>query len=217
MQRMETIDQEIIRCLEILRDLVPSSTRSGNTNLLQAANLVLQTVAEYHAEKMRLFAETPDPYNYDTPVRSPMRHQEEEDDGGPLQLADLMSMSNTGSPITNDLELDHDWPGEGEEEEDEEETQLPPNITVRAPRRPACGRKTVYVLIPDQLETAAEQMCNICYETPLLKDACTTGCNHVFCKSCFIRWETSCQGDPTCPSCRNVRPLVTEYKPYQGF
>ena len=238
MQRIEFLDREMLRCIESLKDLIPFSTQSGNTNMVNAADLILRSLCQLHEEKMEILSVQPrEPespqYEYATPEPTettiPRFALQELDDGGPLQLADLMETEDDDmslpihtpeyvqqspdginwGPMIDDLnwapvirDLRQDWADE----------PLHPNITVRVARRPICGRKTVYLWEESKLNAPIEGMCNICFETPLTKDACNTSCNHSFCKDCFSRWENACVEEITCPTCRHCRPLVTEYK-----
>lgn len=92
MQRIQQLDLEIMRCIQTLNDIVPFSTVSGNLNMVYAADMVIRGLSQYHAEKMAILQQinTESALRFEIPA--------EEQDSGPLQLADLMIDTPMDSP-----------------------------------------------------------------------------------------------------------------------
>jgi hypothetical protein len=106
-------------------------------------------------------------------------------DSGPLQLADLMDMSGSpGSP--GPLGFVHP----------DEQMEIV---------RERCIRN-VQLVEDDSLPYA--ESCQICFETPLIRNALKTDCGHHYCRDCFDRWE-DCK--PNCPTCRSEMPVITGF------
>jgi hypothetical protein len=154
-----------------------------------------------------------------------------EEDEGPMQLADLMETeeepisqvatpehvqhaedgTNWGQFVDGGwANLQQDWTDTTPSEEDD--TPIHQNITVRQASRPTCVRKMVYSVEPRQLRELSENDCNVCFEKQIMIDTCVTSCKHHFCKGCFVQWENTCRDVVTCPTCRTARPIVTEYR-----
>lgn len=164
-------------------------------------------------------------------------------DNGPMQLSELMDAEATEvqltTPTTNDgqireeFDLDEyygrlmnvNWtiedsmmmtdaqedPGIGN---DGSEMSMA-NVTVRPRRVEKCVR-AYRTLLSDNMDQPHNHSCNVCFETPTIRDACHTNCGHHFCKSCFQNWESATRREPgraiTCPVCRAERPTVTEFE-----
>jgi hypothetical protein len=169
-------------------------------------------------------------------IRQPIQFAEmnswnNEEDEGPMQLADLMDTDE--SPISQVATPEHvqhqdgiDWGAQvidgvwpiwtdAQPENlpsEEDDTPIHQNITVRQVSRPTCVRKMVYSVEPHQLRELSENDCNVCFEKQIMIDTCVTSCKHHFCKGCFVQWENTCGGVVTCPTCRTARPIVTEYR-----
>ena len=176
-------------------------------------------------------------------IRQPIQFAEmnfwDNEDEGPMQLADLMEteedpVSQVATPEhvqhTEDgtnwgqfvdggwANLEQDWTDSQPENLPSEE-ELHPNVTVRNPvfqdrhvHRHQCVRKMVYSVEPHRLREPSENDCNVCFEKQMMIDTCVTSCKHHFCKGCFVQWENTCAGPVTCPTCRTERPIVTEYR-----
>jgi len=255
MQRLQQLDAEVLRLLDAIRNLVPLSTQFGtqgtNPEMGNIVEMAIRSLAELHRQKMEILrnmnrdnealihAEQGQVYS------PPIRHEfaemdysdEDEDDAGPMQLADLMEtdespVSQIGSPEhvqhTEDgtnwtqfvdgewANLEQDWTDAQPENLPSEEDDMPihQNITVRPMARSTlqCVRKMVYTVEPRLLREPSENDCNVCFEKQMMIDTCVTSCNHHFCKGCFVQWENACGGVVTCPTCRTERPIVTEYR-----
>jgi hypothetical protein len=248
MQRLNDIDNEIARCLNTIRDMTLLYTQSGNPSIGFAVEMVIRGLAQFHMEKMvildsmnrenanpeyqrpmqlsELEVETPR-----TPIRvNPIQFAEmhswddEDEDEGPLQLADLMDTephSQIGTPDHVQYSQDGTvWTQNMDEDTDmDDHPLLHANVTVRQSyvrglvrTNPGCGRKMVYSVDPEKLHAPCENACNVCFENPLMIDSCETSCKHLFCKACFVQWENTCQPEITCPTCRTEMPMVTEYR-----
>lgn len=237
MQRIQQLDLEIMRCIQTLNDIVPFSTVTGNLNMVYAADMVVQGLAQRHAEKMAILQQLATE-NYPEP--------EPVEDGGPLQLADLMNTpvpSPTPAPALTPLvypDTDYpigpypahspgvapsthpDWGNQDDNEPMEMETarsievevevelEVPMHVTARSVRR--CRRIRS---LPVESGAQNQKSCNICFETPDFQDACLTNCGHAFCKGCFEQWEHTClnnHGTVSCPTCRKSRPVLRLYE-----
>lgn len=89
------------------------------------------------------------------------------------------------------------------------------NVTVR-PRRVERCERTYRTLLSDIMDQSHNNSCNVCFETPTIRNACFTNCGHHFCKTCFHNWESATRREfgrvITCPVCRAERPSVTEFE-----
>lgn len=67
----------------------------------------------------------------------------------------------------------------------------------------------VNALLPDD--------CSICLEKYTKVNSVNISCGHTFCKPCFNAHEKVCYEKTIpivqCPMCRNVNPIITEYRP----
>jgi hypothetical protein len=257
MQRIMQLDNEIMRCLNILNDVVPFATTSGNINMTYAADMVIRGLVQYHNEKMVIMQEfnreNENPLQTPVPpplseypsfaIRQPiqfaeMDYSDDDEEEGPMQLADLMENSDPISQVVTPehvqytpegttwgqfvdggwANLEQDWTDTQPENlpSEEDDTPIHQNITVRPTIRQVsrvqCVRKMVYNIDSQQLREPSENECNVCFEKQMLIDTCVTSCRHHFCKGCFARWETTCGRVVTCPTCRTERPVVTEYR-----
>lgn len=240
-ERIHRVDQDMANCLEALRTLIPASTMSGNLSMVVSAQFVMDALIQYHQEKMTILynsgaTELTNLHQYRTPetpeeIRRRFardnahivmdRTDEEEDDSGPLQLADLMELEGEGGTPTHHDEtynayLDpngEEWPTiEADWGQDDE---VPPaNVHEFEP----CNRNQIYLL--EFEANRVSQMCTVCFDTPFAVDACITGCGHHYCKGCFSEWENKARlsyedghaTEVTCPVCRAVRPDVFEFR-----
>jgi hypothetical protein len=228
MERIQHIDRELENCLELLRGMITSSTRTENPNMAMACHCLMNAMLQYNGEKMHILqmlaneqsSEVNPVYLTPSPIRAPVgeeevyEYHEEEQDSGPLQLADLMEMEN-------DMEVSREW-GSEEDDDDQYWTDAQPrdeisdHVTVRANRH-MCRRNYV-AKETDSLNKMHTEMCNICFEFKPMNNICVTECGHDFCQSCFHTWETSDRNRAvTCPTCRAVRPQVTIYLPKEYF
>jgi len=159
--------------------------------------------------------------------------EEDEDDDELTQLADRMEESH-GSPIemleNSNIQwsqfvegewpqIEQDWTDAQPEEDFDQDQEPHPNITIRRPvairvTNARCVRKFVSLYGESRLCEPNKESCGVCFETPLMRDACETSCGHHFCKDCFGEWETKCvTANVTCPTCRKSAPMITEYRP----
>ncbi len=94
----------------------------------------------------------------------------------------------------------------------ESNASLPhPRVTVRPLR---CQRKTSRLYSANRLTQLAETECAVCFERPTIENSYKTSCGHTFCYTCFDNWERRCLNDRaqvTCPSCREMRPVLTTF------
>lgn len=233
MERIQHIDRELENCLELLRGMITSSTRTENPNMAMACHCLMNAMLQYNGEKMHILqmlaneqsSEVNPVYLTPSPIRAPVgeeevyEYHEEEQDSGPLQLADLME-------DTADMSRDMMWEGWGEGEDDEQPwtdaqprnmiDEISDHVTVRMNQN-KCRRNYV---MKDMafLNKIHDEMCNVCFEENTVKNVCVTNCGHHFCQSCFQHWETSVAGRiVTCPTCRTSRPEVTLYKSEDFF
>jgi hypothetical protein len=58
-------------------------------------------------------------------------------------------------------------------------------------------------------ESNNENECGICFESSSKGLTMTTDCGHEYCVKCWHTWYMSHR---SCPTCRNLNPLVTYYK-----
>lgn len=86
----------------------------------------------------------------------------------------------------------------------------------RMERTRKCARKVSRAFSATRLNQPADEECNVCMETPALKDMGKTVCGHSFCVACFDRWEQHLVENrqcATCPTCRRQKPALTVYVP----
>jgi hypothetical protein len=234
MQRIQQLDLEIMRCIQTLTDIVPFSTVSGNLNMVYAADMVVQGLAQRHAEKMAILQQlATENYQHPEPV---------EDDGGPLQLADLMDTpppSPTPAPLPALAPLaypdvaypdvaypigqypayspggmDPDWGNQDDNEPMEMETARSIEIEVEEGEEislpmhvtaRSVRRCRRVRAIPMESGAQNEKSCNVCFETPDFQDSYLTSCGHSFCKGCFEQWEHTCLNNNSTVSCPTCR------------
>ena len=251
MERIEIIDREIRKCIELLDYLTRTSSELESPQMAMTMSYVIREMNTYNEEKIQLlnrqlnrtplafhslFQTTlhfpvPDGNTFsldddpdEEPDEGPLTLSElygndenETPDGGPLQLADLMEQTQAyGDPEHEDNEYDidnEDGDQRNYPSDMEENSELGPHITIRRRTRPIrsmkCERKYIEKT-EAELEQPNEESCHVCMETPLKRDACKTGCKHHYCRDCFGKWENQ-RRIPTCPTCRNERPVVYEY------
>ena len=235
MDRIQELDQEMAHCLHTLETLLPLSSRSGNPNMVFAAEIVIRSLSSFHQQKLRLVEEMRQagdhfsrPFlsedsqrvqddRYLTPPRPSPRSsypEPEDEDAGPmdvseldlpLQLADLMETELDQSIIDGDSQEEEDPWG------DDDNEPLDPHVSIR-PRRHTCIRQ--YAETDKSMSALHEETCSVCFETPNTENACVTNCGHHFCKTCFNQWENArfrAGGIISCPCCRATHPVVVEY------
>lgn len=64
-----------------------------------------------------------------------------------------------------------------------------------------------------EMDVVMPEPCGICYDTYTKLNSVSTCCGHSFCKDCFTSHENATRSQPiTCPLCRKMKPIVTEYR-----
>lgn len=257
MERIEIIDREIRKCIELLDYLTRTSSELESPNLAMTMSYVIREMNTYNEEKIQLLNRQLNitPVAFRTPFQTtlhfpipggntfsldddpdeepeedgPLRLSElyvndenETPDGGPLQLADLMEQAQAfvgdqedeDEVMDNEVMDNEDGDQRNYPSDMEENIELGPHITIRRrTTRPIqsmkCERRYIEKT-ETELEQPNKESCHVCMETPLKRDACKTGCKHHYCRDCFGKWENQTR-IPTCPTCRNERPVVYEY------
>lgn len=219
MDRIQELDQEMAHCLHTLETLLPLSSRSGNPNMVFAAEIVIRSLSSFHQQKLRLVEEmrragdhfsrpflsedvqsaqddrfqTPPRFQTPSPFRfqnAPRSSYPEPEDDGPMDLSELDLPLQLADLM--ETELDQSIIDGDSQEEDPwgDDDNEPLDPHVSIrPRRHTCIRH--YTETDKSMSDLHEETCNVCFETPKTENACVTNCGHHFCKTCFNQWETA--------------------------
>lgn len=93
---MMQLDNEIIRCLDNLKDIVPFATTSGDINVSYAADMLIRGLVRFHNEKLAIMEE----FNRENedPVARHLSFSEDQGQG-PMQLPELVEPPRLRQPI----------------------------------------------------------------------------------------------------------------------